>query len=122
MPALTLPQVRDLFGLSMPAVPADFIDKIAAYSVYLDTWNGSALAVGAATVALVLGVVTTPIAEYVLELPAPFLTTIAVSLGGYVVTSLIMRSRHDGGRGIENSRAAGSMLDSASGRGYTAAP
>jgi SulP family sulfate permease len=50
---IAVSQVRDLFGLTMPAVPADFIDKIAAYSVYLDTWNGSALAVGVATVALV---------------------------------------------------------------------
>ncbi len=51
---IAISQVRDLFGLRMPVVPADFIDKIAAYSVYLETWNAYALGVGAATVLLLV--------------------------------------------------------------------
>jgi len=47
-------QVRDFLGLQMEAPPADFLEKIAAYSVYLETWNPAALALGAATVVIMV--------------------------------------------------------------------
>jgi SSS family transporter len=45
----------------------------------------------AAIAALLLGLVTTPIAEYVFELSAPFLTTIGVAASSYVAVSLATR-------------------------------
>jgi SulP family sulfate permease len=47
-------QIRDLLGLDMPAVPADFFDKLAAYGEHIGSWNPYALALGMLTAALVL--------------------------------------------------------------------
>ncbi|MGD9546881.1 MAG: SulP family inorganic anion transporter [Candidatus Krumholzibacteriia bacterium] len=47
-------QGRDFLGLRMEAVPADFLGKLAAYSVYLDTWNPWAAALGTVTVVIVV--------------------------------------------------------------------
>ena len=45
-------QLRDFFGLSMQAVPADFVEKLAAYAKHLDSVNPAAAAVGLASVAI----------------------------------------------------------------------
>lgn len=46
-------QIRDFFGLQMQSVPADFIEKWAAYFHAVATVNWQALAVGAASLAIV---------------------------------------------------------------------
>ncbi len=45
----------------------------------------------AATTALIAGLVTTPIAEYLLELPAPFLSSVAVALISYTAVATLER-------------------------------
>jgi sulfate permease, SulP family len=50
---IAVSQVRDFPGLQMPSVPADFIDKLAAYTAYVDTWNPWAAAIAVGTVALI---------------------------------------------------------------------
>jgi SulP family sulfate permease len=47
-------QVRDLLGLRMAEVPADFLDKWSAYAAHYDSFNPWALVVAAATVALIM--------------------------------------------------------------------
>jgi len=47
-------QVRDFLGLAMASVPADFLEKLAAYGRSIESWNPAALAVGVATIACVL--------------------------------------------------------------------
>lgn len=46
-------QIRDFFGLRMESVPADFVEKWAAYIHAATTVNWQALAVGAASLAIV---------------------------------------------------------------------
>ncbi|MCA8884323.1 MAG: SulP family inorganic anion transporter, partial [Rhodobacteraceae bacterium] len=48
-------QLKDLLGLSMAEVPAEFIDKIAAMWAARGTLNGASLAVGLATIAMIVG-------------------------------------------------------------------
>jgi SulP family sulfate permease len=45
-------QLRDFFGLRMQSVPADFLEKLAAYARHLDSVNPAALGVGLASVAI----------------------------------------------------------------------
>ncbi len=47
-------QVRDLLGLRMAAVPADFLEKLAAYADHLGSWNPWAMGIGALTVGIVV--------------------------------------------------------------------
>ena len=49
-------QMRDLFGLSMESVPAEFIDKWQAYLAAASTVNWYAFAIGAGTIALILAI------------------------------------------------------------------
>jgi SulP family sulfate permease len=49
-----LSQVKDLLGLSIDKLPADFFTQIATLSAHLDTFNPWALAVGAASLAIVV--------------------------------------------------------------------
>jgi SulP family sulfate permease len=46
-------QGRDLLGLRMEAVPAEFLEKLAAFAEHAATWNPWALAVGIGTGAIV---------------------------------------------------------------------
>ncbi len=46
-------QIRDFFGLHMPAPPAEFHEKILAYAEYAGTVNVSALALGAAALGII---------------------------------------------------------------------
>jgi SulP family sulfate permease len=47
-------QLRDFLGLDMQNVPADFLEKLAAYGEHIGSWNPASLAVGIATIACVL--------------------------------------------------------------------
>lgn len=48
-------QVKDALGLTMDAVPADFLEKWGAYARALGTWNGSAAAVTAGSLLVIAG-------------------------------------------------------------------
>jgi SulP family sulfate permease len=47
-------QIRDLLGLRMGAVPADFVEKWIAYAEGLPTWNAPTAAVGAAALLIAI--------------------------------------------------------------------
>jgi SulP family sulfate permease len=47
-------QLRDLFGLQMDHVPADFLEKWPAYAAHLDSINPWALGLGGITIAIIL--------------------------------------------------------------------
>jgi len=47
-------QLRDFLGLAMEKVPADFIEKLAAYGEHIETWNPWAVLVGVTTILCVL--------------------------------------------------------------------
>jgi SulP family sulfate permease len=51
---IAVAQIRDLLGLRMQQVPADFVAKVAAYGSHLGSWNPAAVAVGALSIALVV--------------------------------------------------------------------
>jgi len=51
---IAVSQLRDLFGLDMGAVPADFLEKLQAYGEHVGSVNPWALGVGACTVAFVI--------------------------------------------------------------------
>ncbi len=65
-------QVRDLLGLRMPAVPAEFLAKWESYAAHLHTFNPWALAVGGAALAIIL---LWPRVSR--RLPAPFVALVA---------------------------------------------
>ena len=46
-------QIRDFFGLTIASVPADFVDKCAAYAKHFDTFNFHAIGLGAATLLII---------------------------------------------------------------------
>src|SRR5690606_1479867 len=46
-------QGRDLLGLRMESVPADFLEKLAAFAAHAETWNPWAVAIGLGTGAIV---------------------------------------------------------------------
>ncbi len=48
-------QLKDLFGLTLEEVPAEFLPKLAAFWAARDTVNGAALASGLATMVLIVG-------------------------------------------------------------------
>ena len=47
-------QIRDLFGLQIESIPADFIEKWAVYSHFISTINPTATALGFGTIAILL--------------------------------------------------------------------
>ncbi len=51
---IAVSQLRDLVGMDMPAVPADFIGKLAAYAEHLGTWSPWTAAIGLLALALML--------------------------------------------------------------------
>lgn len=72
---IAVSQVRDLFGLDMTSVPADFVEKIVAYGDHVASVNPWAFDVGAFTVAfLVLWPRVTP------RIPAPLLVLVVTTL------------------------------------------
>jgi SulP family sulfate permease len=50
---IAVSQGRDLLGLQMASVPADFLPKLAAYAAHLGSWNPWAAALGALSLAIV---------------------------------------------------------------------
>ncbi|MCU0669578.1 MAG: SulP family inorganic anion transporter, partial [Myxococcota bacterium] len=46
-------QGRDFFGLRMESVPAEFLEKLAAYAEHFATWNPWAVAIAAGSLAIV---------------------------------------------------------------------
>jgi SulP family sulfate permease len=48
-------QIKDLFGLSMESVPAEFLDKWGAYAEAIDTLNWPSLLLGLASILLIIG-------------------------------------------------------------------
>jgi sulfate permease, SulP family len=84
---IAVSQVRDLLGLRMEAVPADFFAKFGAYGRHLSTTNPAA--VGVAALALAILVLWPRVDRRV---PAPFLalllTTAVVKLGGLDVETV----------------------------------
>jgi SulP family sulfate permease len=51
---IAVSQLREFLGLRMDAVPADFLEKLAAYGRHLDSLDPAAVAVGVAAVAIVV--------------------------------------------------------------------
>jgi len=72
---IAVSQVRDLLGLQMAEVPADFVAKLAAYARHLHTWNPWALAVGGGT-ALVMALWS----RVTHRVPSPLVALIAATL------------------------------------------
>lgn len=86
-------QIKDLFGLAIADVPADFVDKWVVYWRMAHTWNPSALGLGVGTLAMIftlrkyfpkipgviVAVVTATVISVVFNLP---LETIQTKFGG----------------------------------------
>ncbi len=72
-------QVRDFLGLSMEKVPADFLEKLAAYGEHIESWNPWAAAVGLATV---LCVVYWP--RVSVRIPGPLIAIVATTIAARV--------------------------------------
>ena len=71
-------QIRDLFGLSIPSVPAEFFGKWAAYAAYAGTANSATMFLSAATLAVL---VLWP--RISTRIPAPFVALIGGTLATY---------------------------------------
>ena len=80
-------QVRDLLGLRMSDVPADFIEKWGAYAAHIGTFDPQALLIAALALALVIGW-----PRISRTIPAPFVAvlvaTIAVPVLGLEVETI----------------------------------
>lgn len=68
-------QIRDLLGLQMESVPAEFLAKWAAYWEHLGTMNPQAVLIGAATLLILI---FWP--RYTRKVPAPFVALLAATL------------------------------------------
>ncbi|MFZ5624925.1 MAG: SulP family inorganic anion transporter [Gemmatimonadota bacterium] len=67
-------QVKDLFGLRMGTVPAEFVEKWSAYAEHIDTFNPWAVVVAGLTIAIIL---LWPRIDR--RIPGPFVALIAVT-------------------------------------------
>ncbi|MCC6774552.1 MAG: sulfate permease [Gemmatimonadaceae bacterium] len=80
-------QLKDLFGLTMGPVPADFVEKVVAYGEHAGSVNAQAMAVGVVSLAIVL---LWPKVNR--RIPSPFValvvTTTAVTLMGLPVETV----------------------------------
>lgn len=68
-------QVRDLLGLQMAAVPAEFVEKWGAYAEHIGSINPHALLIAAASLAVVIGW-----PRISRTIPAPFVAVLAATL------------------------------------------
>lgn len=73
-------QIKDLFGLPMEKVPADFVSKWIAYFQNLDTTNWIALAVGIGSILLI---VITP--KFSKKIPGSLIAIIVMTLVSYLL-------------------------------------
>lgn len=73
-------QMKDLFGLTMDKVPADFISKWIAYAGAWDTWNPAALLIGIASIVII---VVTP--RFSKKIPGSLVAIILLTIVAYVL-------------------------------------
>lgn len=73
-------QIKDLFGLSMETVPADFLSKWAAYFQHFGTTNGLSLAVGTGSIFLI---VITP--KFSKKIPGSLIAIIVMTVISYLL-------------------------------------
>lgn len=73
-------QIKDLFGLSMASVPADFISKWGAYFQSIDTVNWLALAVGIGSILLII---ITP--KFSKKIPGSLVAIIVMTIVSYIM-------------------------------------
>lgn len=73
-------QMKDLFGLSMEKVPADFVSKWIAYAEAFDTANLAAFLIGLASIALI---VITP--RFSKKIPGSLVAIIVMTLVAYLL-------------------------------------
>ncbi len=92
---IALSQVRDLLGLSIPKLPADFFAQIHTYATHLDSFNPYALAIGLACVAglffwpsvlkprlnLPPSLLESRVARLAARLPGPIVALVTLSMG-----------------------------------------
>ncbi len=73
-------QLRDVFGLRMQAVPADFLEKLTAVAHHLDSVNPAATAVGLASIAI-----TVYWGRISHRVPGPLVALLATTLAAQVL-------------------------------------
>lgn len=73
-------QIKDLFGLNMEKVPADFISKWMAYFQHFDTTNWIALAVGIGSILLII---LTP--RFSKKIPGSLIAIIVMTIVSYLL-------------------------------------
>lgn len=73
-------QMKDLFGLTMDKVPADFISKWIAYASAWNTWNPAALSIGIASIAII---VVTP--RFSKKIPGSLVAIIVMTIAAYIL-------------------------------------
>src|SRR5205814_8297357 len=74
-------QIKDFLGLRMGDVPADFVEKLAAYGAHLETFNGPAVSIALLALAVI---VLWPRVSH--RVPSPFVALI--------VTTVVVRFFH----------------------------
>lgn len=75
-------QIKDLFGLTMESVPADFISKWIAYAGSFHTLNGWSLIIGLASILLI---VVTP--RFSKKIPGSLVAIVLLTVVAYVLRS-----------------------------------
>lgn len=90
-------QVKDLLGLAMESVPADFLDKIAAYAVALPTVHAATVAVAAGSLALIVGLRRwkPSLPGFLIAVAAGALAVAAFGLPVETIGSRVRRAVHD---------------------------
>lgn len=73
-------QMKDLFGLTMDKVPADFISKWIAYAGAWDTWNPAAFLIGIASIGII---VVTP--RFSKKIPGSLVAIILMTIVVYIL-------------------------------------
>ena len=73
-------QMKDLFGLTMDKVPADFISKWVAYFEHFDTMNGWSLLIGLASIVIIA---VTP--KFSKKIPGSLIAIILMTVVVYVM-------------------------------------
>ncbi len=74
-------QVKDLLGLRMDAVPAEFLEKWGAYLTHLTSWNPSAAALAAGSIAIILAC-----KRFTPKVPGPIVAVVAASLAAWALS------------------------------------
>jgi len=72
-------QIKEFLGLSMKAVPPEFVHQWQAYAAHLKTWNPSAAAVGAGSLALLI-----LLRRFAPKVPGAIVAVVAASVAVYL--------------------------------------